>query len=46
MAWAILVVSDRATGTIKVIETCFLRSARQRCLGHRMKNLVGELKDR
>ena len=35
----LLVVSDGAPGVIKAIETCFPRSARQRCLAHRMRNL-------
>jgi transposase-like protein len=36
----LLVVSDGAPGIIKAIETCFPRSERQRCLAHRMRNLV------
>jgi putative transposase len=36
----LLVVSDGAPGVIKAIETCFPRSARQRCLAHRMRNLA------
>ena len=36
----LLVVSDGASGIIKAIETCFPRSARQRCLAHRMRNLA------
>lgn len=32
----LLVVSDGAPGVIKAMETCFPRSARQRCLAHRM----------
>lgn len=36
----LLVVSDGATGIIKAVETCFPRSARQRCLAHRMRNLA------
>ena len=36
----LLVVSDGAPGIIKAIETCFPRSARQRCLAHRMRNLA------
>ncbi len=35
-------VSDGAPGIIKAIETCFPRSARQRCLGHRLRNLVAK----
>jgi putative transposase len=33
----LLVVSDSAPGIVKAIETCFPRSARQRCLAHRMR---------
>ncbi len=36
----LLVTSDGASGIIKAIETCFPRSARQRCLAHRMRNLA------
>ncbi len=36
----LLVVSDGAPGIIRAIEECFLRSARQRCLAHRMRNLA------
>src|SRR3546814_20787458 len=36
----LLVASDGAPGIIKAIETCFPRSARQRCLAHRMRNLA------
>ena len=39
----LLVVSDGAPGIIKAIETCFPRSARQRCLAHRMRNLAAKL---
>ena len=35
----LLVVSDGAPGIIRAIEECFPRSARQRCLAHRMRNL-------
>jgi putative transposase len=34
------VVSDGAPGVIRAIEECFPRSARQRCLAHRMRNLA------
>jgi len=37
------VVSDGAPGIIKAIETCFPRSARQRCLAHRMRNLAAKV---
>jgi transposase-like protein len=36
----LLVVSDGAPGIIRAIEECFPRSARQRCLAHRMRNLA------
>jgi transposase-like protein len=39
----LLVVSDGAGGIIKALETCFPRSARQRCLAHRMRNLAAKL---
>jgi transposase-like protein len=38
-----LVTSDGAPGVIKAIETCFPRSARQRCLAHRMRNLAAKV---
>jgi len=38
----LLVVSDGAPGIIRAIEECFPRSARQRCLAHRMRNLVAK----
>ena len=41
----LLVVSDGAPGIVKAIETCFPRSARQRCLAHRMRNLVAKVPD-
>jgi putative transposase len=36
----ILVASDGAPGIIRAIEECFPRSARQRCLAHRMRYLA------
>lgn len=39
----VLVVSDGAPGIIKAILTCFPRSARQRCLAHRMRNLAAKV---
>lgn len=36
----LVVVSDGAPGIIKTIEICFPRSARQRCLINRMRNLA------
>jgi len=39
----LLVASDGAGGIIKAIDTGFPRSARQRCLAHRMRNLSAKL---
>jgi transposase-like protein len=39
----LLVTSDGALGIIKAIELCFPRSARQRCLAHRMRNLAAKV---
>ncbi len=39
----LLVASDGAPGIIKAIETGFPRSARQRCLAHRMRNLAAKV---
>ena len=39
----LLVVCDGAPGIIKALETCFPRSARQRCLAHRMRNLAAKV---
>jgi transposase-like protein len=36
----LLVTSDGAPGIIKAIDTCFPRTARQRCLAHRLRNLA------
>ena len=41
----LLVVSDGAAGIVKAVETCFPRSARQRCLAHRMRNLTAKVPD-
>ena len=41
----LLVVSDGAAGIVKAVETCFPRSARQRCLAHRMRNLAVKVPD-
>ena len=41
----LLVVSDGAPGIVKAIETCFPRSARQRCLAHRMRNLAAKVSE-
>jgi transposase-like protein len=39
----LLVVTDGAPGLIRAVEECFPRSARQRCLAHRMRNLQGKV---
>jgi len=39
----LLVASDGAPGIIKAVESCFPRSARQRCLAHRMRNLAAKV---
>ncbi len=39
----LLVVSDGAPGVIRAIEEWFPRSARQRCLAHRMRNLAAKV---
>ena len=39
----LLVVSDGAPGIIRAIEEAFPRSARQRCLAHRMRNLAAKV---
>ena len=39
----LLVVSDGAPGLIRAIEEGFPRSARQRCLAHRMRNLAAKV---
>ena len=41
----LLVVSDGPPGIVKAIETCCPRSARQRCLAHRMRHLVAKVPD-
>ena len=41
----LLLVSDGAPGIIKAIELCFPRSARQRCLAHRMRNLSAKVSE-
>ena len=37
----LLLVSDGAAGNVKAIETCFPRSARQRCLAQRQFGVQG-----
>ena len=39
----LLIVSDGAPGIIRAIAECFPRSARQRCLAHRMRNLAAKV---
>ncbi|MGH7001419.1 MAG: transposase, partial [Stellaceae bacterium] len=39
----LLAVSDGAPGVIRAIEECFPRSARQRCLAHKMRNLQSKV---
>jgi putative transposase len=41
----LLVASDGAPGVIRAIEECFPRSARQRCLVHKMRNLQSKVPD-
>ena len=39
----LLAVSDGAPGVIRAIEECFPRAARQRCLVHKMRNLLSKV---
>src|SRR5262249_45204138 len=39
----LLVISDGAPGLIPAIEECFPRSARQRCLAHKLRNLQSKV---
>jgi len=39
----LLVASDGAPGLIRAIEECFPRSARQRCLAHKLRNLLSKV---
>ena len=39
----LLIVSDGAPGLIRAIEECFPRSARQRCLAHKLRNLQSKM---
>jgi putative transposase len=41
----LLEASDGAPGIIKAIESCFPRSERQRCLAHRMRDLVAKVSE-
>lgn len=43
LADPVLVVTDGAPGVIRAVEECFVSSRRQRCLAHRMRNLLGKL---
>ena len=38
-----MAVTDGATGIFMAIEICFSRSLRQRCIGHRMRNLSAKV---
>jgi putative transposase len=46
LADPLLVVTDGAPGLIRAVETCFPRALRQRCLGHRLRNLHSKAPDR
>lgn len=39
----VLVITDGAAGLIRVVEECFPKSLRQRCLAHKMRNLMAKL---
>jgi len=39
----LLVATDGAPGLIRAVEECFPRSARSRCLAHRMRNLQSKV---
>ncbi len=41
----LLVATDGAPGLIRAVEECFPRSARGRCLAHRMRNLQSKVPD-
>lgn len=41
----IMVVTDGAPGLIRAVEECFPQSLRQRCLAHRMRNILSKLPD-
>jgi putative transposase len=41
----LLVTTDGAAGLIKAVEECFPRSARQRCLVHKMRNMQAKVTD-
>lgn len=39
----VLVATDGAPGLMRAVEECFPTSRRQRCLAHRMRNILGKL---
>ena len=39
----LLTATDGAPGLVRAVEECFVRSARQRCLVHRMRNLANKV---
>ena len=41
----LLVTTDGAPGLIKAVEECFPRSARQRCLVHKVRNVQAKVTD-
>ena len=41
----VMVVTDGAAGFIRTVEECFPKSLRQRCVVHRMRNLMAKLSD-
>lgn len=43
LAEPVLVVTDGAAGVIRATEECFPKALRQRCLAHKMRNLLGKL---
>lgn len=43
LAEPVLVVTDGAAGLIAAVETCWPAALRQRCLAHKMRNLLGKV---
>ena len=41
-----LVVTDGAPGLIRAVEECFSASLRQRCLAHKVRNIVDKVPER
>ena len=39
----VLIITDGAPGLIRAVEECFPASLRQRCLAHKMRNLLGKV---